>query len=128
MGCKKSWKKKTFTLADVPVDIRTGHVQNTTFIVRILEIFNCIHVINHSVAIDLQNVFRVYSLRTNYVQFRYENRHGQLGYGLENTWLQSLQGQEIFLFFKTPKPDLRPSQPPIQWASGLFPECKPAGA
>jgi len=25
------------------------------------------------------------------------------------------QGQEIFLFYKSPRPALRPTQPPIQW-------------
>jgi hypothetical protein len=36
----------------------------------------------------------------------------------QESWFDSRQRQEIFLFSIMSKPDLRPTQPPIQWASG----------
>jgi hypothetical protein len=32
-----------------------------------------------------------------------------------------LQGQKMFLYSITPRPDLWPTQPPIQWVPGAFP-------
>jgi hypothetical protein len=37
------------------------------------------------------------------------------GWTTEDSWLISRQGEEVFLFFQEPRPDLRPTQPPIQW-------------
>jgi len=33
-------------------------------------------------------------------------------------------GAEIFLFLKTTRPALRPSQPPIDWVQGFLPGSK----
>ena len=33
---------------------------------------------------------------------------------------ESRQGQAIYLFSKTPRPALAPTQPPVKWATGLF--------
>jgi hypothetical protein len=43
-----------------------------------------------------------------------------LGYGLDDWGFKSLQGLRIFLFTTMSIPDLRPTQPPIQWVPGTL--------
>jgi hypothetical protein len=45
-----------------------------------------------------------------------------------STGFESRQGQAIYLFSKTPRPALPPTQPPVKWAPALFPGDKAAGA
>jgi len=44
-----------------------------------------------------------------------KSRNGSISTGFE-----SRQGQAIYLFSKTPRPALAPTQPPVKWAPGLF--------
>jgi len=37
-----------------------------------------------------------------------------------STWFESRQGQAMYLFSKTPRPALAPTQPPVKCTPGLF--------
>jgi hypothetical protein len=43
-----------------------------------------------------------------------------LGCGLDDRWLDSRQGLEIFLFTTASRPALETTQPPIQWVPGAL--------
>ena len=43
-----------------------------------------------------------------------------MGYGTNNPWLETQQRQEIFLFSKTPRLTLWPTQPPIELVVLIF--------
>jgi hypothetical protein len=51
-----------------------------------------------------------------------------IGYGLNGLGFEFRQGQEIFVFSKTSRPSLGPTQPPIQWVPGFFLRGKAAWA
>ena len=44
--------------------------------------------------------------------------------GLHGPGFETSQDQEIFLFFKTSRPALWPTQPPVQWPRGFIPVIK----
>jgi hypothetical protein len=43
------------------------------------------------------------------------------GSGLDGSMLPPRMGQEFFSFPYSSRPDLGPTQPPLQWATQLFP-------
>jgi hypothetical protein len=56
------------------------------------------------------------TFNTKYGQFEQGELTGiALGYGLDNWGFESRQGLGIFLFTAASRPDLRPTQAPIQW-------------
>jgi hypothetical protein len=48
-------------------------------------------------------------------------------YGPDGPGFESRQGQQIFLFSKTFRPALGPTQPPIKWIPGFFAGVKHLG-
>ena len=46
---------------------------------------------------------------------------------VDGQWLESRQGKEMFLFFKTSRPVVMSSQPPAELVPGLFPVSQTAG-
>jgi len=44
----------------------------------------------------------------------------ELSYGLGDTGFESRRRHEIYLFSKTTRPPLGPTQPPIQWLPGAL--------
>jgi hypothetical protein len=55
------------------------------------------------------------------------SQYSDLGYGLDGVEFELRWGQEIFLFSKTFKPALGPTQPPIQCVSGFCTGVKRPG-
>jgi hypothetical protein len=52
--------------------------------------------------------------------FFYFSQAVALDYGLNDRWFESRQGLGIFLFSTASRPDLGPTQPPIQWVPGAL--------
>jgi len=53
---------------------------------------------------------------------------GSARYGLDGVGFDFQQRQEIFLFSKTSRPPVRPTQLPVKWVPGLIFVSKAAGA